>query len=56
MTLGELLKRAQLVSSQMSTSWIPIKDKDGNDVDIDFKIIFKDDNSSQLSHIELIEK
>lgn len=56
MTLGELMKRVQLVGSQISTAWIPIKDKDGNDVDIDFKIICKDDDSSQLSHIELIEK
>lgn len=56
MTLGELMKKVQQVSSQISTAWIPIKDKDGNDIDIDFKIVCKDDNSCQLSHIELIEQ
>lgn len=56
MTLSELLKRAYLVGSQVSTAGIPIKDKDGKDVDIDFKIICVDDDSGQVSHIELIEK
>lgn len=56
MTLGELMTRIQQVSSQISTAWIPVKDKDGNDIDIDFKVICKDDDSCQLSHIELIEK
>ena len=56
MTLSELLKRAYLVGSQISTAGIPIKDKDGKDVDIDFKIICVDDDSVQVSHIELIEK
>ena len=56
MTLSELIKRAQLVGSQISTSWIPIKDKDGKDVDIDFRIICIDEDSGQVSHIELIEK
>ena len=56
MTLSELMKRAYLVGSQISTAGIPIKDKDGKDVDMDFKIIFVDDDSGQVSHIELIEK
>ena len=56
MTLGELMERAQLVGSQLTTAWIPLRDKDGNDVDFDFKIVFKDDDSCQLSHIELIVK
>ena len=56
MTLSELIKRAQLVGSQISTAGIPIKDKDGKDVDIDFNIIFVDDDSGHISHIELIEK
>ena len=56
MTLSELMKRAYLVGSQISTAGIPIKDKDGKDVDIDFKIICVEDDSDQVSHIELIEK
>lgn len=56
MTLSELIKRAQLVGSQISTAGIPIKDKDGHDVDFDFKVICMDDDSCQVSHIELIEK
>ncbi len=56
MTLAELINRAQMVSSQISTSWVPVKDKDGNDVDIDFTIISKDDDSCQVSHIVLIKK
>ena len=56
MTLVELIKRVQLVGSQISTAGVPIKDKDGKDVDIDFKIICVDEDSGQVSHIELIEK
>ena len=56
MTLGELMTRIQQVSSQISTAWIPVKDKDGNDIDIDFKVICKDDDSCQVSHIVLIKK
>lgn len=44
------------MGSQISTAGVPIKDKDGKDVDIDFKIICVDEDSGQVSHIELIEK
>ena len=56
MTLAELINKARLVGSQISNAWIPLKDKEGNEVDIDFAIISKDDDSCQVSHIELIKK
>ena len=56
MTLAELINKARLVGSQISNAWVPLKDENGNEVDIDFAIISKDDDSCQVSHIELIKK
>ena len=58
MTLAELVAKAQVVSSQLNTAWIPLKDEAGNDVDIDFEIIteYHENAPCIVSHVEMIRK
>jgi len=58
MTLAELVVKAQQVGAQLNTSWVPLKDESGNDVDIDFEIITEYHEHAPLtvSHVEMIRK
>lgn len=37
---------------QVTSTDIPIKDKNGNDIEFDLELIGKNDGSCQVSHIE----